>query len=418
MSFRFVIIAPFWRESKHVGVYRVERFIRWLNNEAHKVILVRAGSKNEVLDHQWGKEIVIRDPFRVYKEGQLNKQTPSANDRKPNKLRTWFAKRLLIPDATIGWVLHCYFNTTLKFYIKDCDFILSSSPPESPHLLSYKLAKKYYKKFIMDMRDGWMDEPLKSFLFKNYLRMQIENYFERKCVKMATIIITNSNEWRVLLLDRYPQQIKKVKVLTNSYPTQNYKSKSGIESKKDYLTIMYTGRFRASDPKRKIEDLILPLLQSDIPKGVTRIIVKIFSQLEDIETKFIKDLGNTHQFPNVIIDIFPFIERDKMFEELETADGLLFINSLYPNIPSKLFEYIILKKPILAFSTKNSAVWSICNALPQVFLVDLEDSGNYNNVINTFLNVCQSGNYDYYVPDEYSDEISKKKFLSYISELS
>ena len=63
-----LIVAPFWRHAPHVGIHRVERFVRWLHESGVRIVLVRAGGTENVTATEWGTEITVRDPIGLYRD--------------------------------------------------------------------------------------------------------------------------------------------------------------------------------------------------------------------------------------------------------------------------------------------------------------------------------------------------------------
>ena len=64
-----LIVAPFWRHAPHVGIHRVERFVRWLHESGVRIVLARAGGTENVTATE--REIPtppLRDPIRLYRD--------------------------------------------------------------------------------------------------------------------------------------------------------------------------------------------------------------------------------------------------------------------------------------------------------------------------------------------------------------
>jgi len=109
-----VIFAPFWRQSGHVGNYRIDRFMRWLAAEGYCVVLVRAGSVTGQRQESWGVEVTIRDPMGLYRDAAVDDVAIKA--RKPNKIRRMLARqqqevlylsKLELRRQQVVWLLIC-----------------------------------------------------------------------------------------------------------------------------------------------------------------------------------------------------------------------------------------------------------------------------------------------------------------------
>jgi len=111
------------------------------------------------------------------------------------------------------------------------------------------------------------------------------------------------------------------------------------------------------------------------------------------------------------------VTRMEMYAELAKANGLLLLAATKAFIPSKTFEYIKSTKPILAVTLKSSSIWELGQNVPQMFLYDYTArEKDYSPIIN-FLEVCMSGEYEYNLPEEFSEEYLATIFLNSIHQL-
>ena len=100
-----------------------------------------------------------------------------------------------------------------------------------------------------------------------------------------------------------------------------------------------------------------------------------------------------------------------MFEEISLVDGLLLLAASEASIPSKTFEYLKSQKPILAVTSKGSAIWELAKDIPQLFVYDYTSSDKDYDIIDKFLNACRSGKFKINVPNQYSEEHLSKIFM-------
>jgi len=56
--------------------------------------------------------------------------------------------------------------------------------------------------------------------------------------------------------------------------------------------------------------------------------------------------------------------------EINCSDGMLLLSMSKSALPSKLFDYVATRKPILAICPRNSATWNACAVLDQAWLID------------------------------------------------
>src|SRR5690606_18085287 len=115
---------------------------------------------------------------------------------------------------------------------------------DSVHVGAWMLSTKTGVPHIMDMRDGWLDEPLKPLLHASALHRWREGRLESRIAHHAKAIQVTSCVWKELFDARYPQLAHKVHILTNGYPAQmppaSPKPPKGAE---DEQVLIHAGRF-------------------------------------------------------------------------------------------------------------------------------------------------------------------------------
>lgn len=410
-----VIFAPFWKVPGHVGNNRVDRFVRWLVEEGFQVVIIRAGARNELCKTEWGAELTVRDPLGLYRDSGIEEKV--AVRRRPNRFLYWLAYWLFNPDPSIIWGRKAAADLRVRAMVADADFILSSSPPESAHVGAWMLARRFNIPHIVDMRDGWLDEPLKPILINSALRRWLEARLEARIIADASRIFVTSNIWCDLLCRRLQLASKKIVVITNGYPrnTGCDDVKHNFGDGGNRLVLIHAGRFTGSRKTQKPILLLAPLLnaiQENEARGTVRLIGEIHKEeIAEID-KYREQFGDFGWH----IECVGAMQRDRLLEVLPTANGLLLLSASHAAIPSKLFEYIASRRPILAVTEKGSATWQICEKLPQAFLVEFGCEPS-ESTVRDFLKCAATHNSLGTCPEEYSEKYLSRKFRDCICAL-
>ena len=403
-----VIFAPFWRQPGHVGNYRVDRFVRWLAAEGFYVVLVRGGSVTGQRTESWGVELTVRDPLGLYRD-----TVPGAvpvKKRKPNKLRRLLAYWLFNPDPGILWARTAARHSSVLEQAAGASFVLSSSPPESAHIGAAILAKKLKAKLIIDMRDGWLDEPLKPLLRNSRFQRWREGRLEHAILQQADKIFVTSRVWRSLLADRLPFTQDKTVVLTNGYPPDGLFGLKQVSKRpaNESLHLVHAGRFTGSRLSQKVGYLLEPLLMGLRGAG-SHGVVTLLGSLEAADLEEIRRWQPQFNSKGWSIEVKDTLPRDEMMELLRQADGLLLLSASQAAIPSKLFEYLSLGKPIFTTTPQSSAVWMVGESLDQLFLTDYRKPGE--SVVRSFLSATTMTENSYEAPGQFSEEALSKIFI-------
>jgi hypothetical protein len=396
-----VIFAPFWRQANHVGNLRVDRFVRWLVEDGYHVVMIRAGSVDQMREESWGTEITVCDPVGLYRDASPSGDQPPA--RRPNKLRRALSYWLFNPDVGVVWGRVAARHPSVLEAAVGADFILSSNPPESAHVGAWKLSRKLGLPHIVDMRDGWLDEPLKSILRSSAFRRWQEGRLESRILRDANAIQVTSDVWRELLYKRLPELAGKVAVLTNGYPPSMPQLTRG-EREREHAgpVLVHAGRFFSSMLTRSPALLLQPLLEGIKLMG-SRGTVKLIGPLSAEELEIIKRFDVPFADQGWHIECTGNMPRHELLQLLPQTDGLLLLSETFAAIPCKLFEYIPTGRPILAVTDRNSATWRVCEKLPQATLVEtrVQQSGL---PVQKYLKVVSSTDLKTACPEEFSED--------------
>ena len=407
-----VIFAPFWRQRDHVGNNRVDRFTRWLAASGYRVVMIRAGSMDATREEPWGLEITVRDPLGIYHDPQ-SEGWATTKPRKPNKWRRMLAYLVFNPDPTVVWARAAARHRGVLAAIEGADFILSSSPPESAHVGAWLLSRKTTIPHIVDMRDGWLDEPIKPLLSASALRRWQEVRLERRILLDAKGIQVTSIVWQNLLCSRYPQLSGKVQVLTNGYPENAHvlRTRDKQRLERDITVLVHAGRFTGSHLTRTPDLLLEPLL-TNIANAAKPGVIKLIGALTEQELDQIELFKPRFKAIDWEIETFRPMPRSELLEQLPAADGLLLLSASYAALPSKLFEYIPTELPIFVVAEKESATWKICESLPQAKMVEIECVPTNENIVDGGRVFFE--NVEYFVPEDYSEYELGPRFVAFV----
>ena len=410
-NFKVIIVAPFWRNPPHVGIYRIDRFVRWLSTQGVNITLVRAGSTDQVQQMSWGVEVTVRDPLELYGDPVAGGgyTTPT---RRPNRLRRFAAYLLFNPDPTVVWAKRAAYHPLVLEHGQGATCVLSSNPPESSHVASSLLAKQLQTDLIVDMRDGWLDEPLKPLLQHFRWQRWREGRLETPILRQAKHIFVSSVVWKDLLENRLPFTKGKTTVLTNGYPPESLRpAPTGKKCTAfNRITLLYAGQFTGSRNTRKVQYLLKPLLEG-IQCSQSKGDVVLLGNLEEDDLTEVNHWKPQLEALGWSVVVQSSVPRLELLERLHQADGLLLLSVSPATIPSKLFEYLTSGRPILCLTPEGSALWQLGESLPQVFLLDDSQHQKVASIVKDFLAVCVVENLHYEIPPDFTEESLSKIFL-------
>ena len=394
-----------------MGNYRVDRFVRWLASAGFHVVLVRSGSAAGREAAPWGTEITVRNPFTFSRNavpGGVQVKT-----RRPKLLRT-LAFRFLSPDPGILWARIAAQTPAVLEQAAGASLALSSSPPESSHIGAANLARKLGAKLIVDMRDGWLDDPLSPYLRNSKLRQWREGQLEKAILKQADKIFVTSPAWKELLVNRLPFAQDKTVTLTNGYPPESLldSTKTRKLSPDEPIRLVHAGRFTGSMLTRHVS-FLFQSLWGGISETAANGTVILLGELTPDDLAEVAAWRNRFSSQGWSIATKASVPRPEMMALLHQADGLLLLAEKQAAIPAKFYEYLVTGKPIFAATLAGSAVWQIGAQLPQLFLSDYTHPNKEATL--SFLAACGNTENPYEIPPQFSEEALSRIFLRAIA---
>jgi len=255
-----------------------------------------------------------------------------------------------IPDSSINWFFPAVKTGKKIIKMIDPDIIYSSAPPWTSHLIGCNLKKWSNKPLIVDFRDPWAQAPFKQKSW-NKIEKKIHNRLESYVVKEADAIIVN-NEWtRKDLLKHHAFIENKLHVINNGFDIEDYKDIFVNNSKNEKFIITHAGNlYGGRDPSPFLEAIKGLIEEGRLISNETKV------QFVGIkENPFgIRDKVRMLKLEDVV-EILPSIPHKECLNILASSTVLLiFQGGTHLSIPSKLYEYMAIGKPILALTGEGA----------------------------------------------------------------
>jgi hypothetical protein len=334
--------------------------------------VVRAGSEDRVESSPWGSEITVRDPIGFYRD-LPDGAFEAIPLRRKSWLRRYLAYLLLVPDPLVVWSRRAVHHRAVVEAARNADWVMASSPPESVHVLASRLSHNIRARLMVDLRDGWLDEPTIPMLPSSHVQVARHRRMENSILRRADRIVVTSETWRRLLTDRIPATAGKTAVLTNACPDTlaptGGRAPSGDDPHRP-LTLLYAGKLHSSRRERRTEHLLRPIHRAVREASSTGQLVFV-GNLDDDERSDLRSWGERLRDTGWTVEVRPPVGREQARELMAEADGLLLLSSSTASIPAKLFDYIAARRPILAAAHRGSEVWEVGNRVRQLTLVDI-----------------------------------------------
>ena len=297
------------------------------------------------------------EPFNIYKkfigkskDDQLNASETISQSNKSitHKISVWIRMNLFIPDARVGWYFYAIKEVGRLLGKNNYDAIISIGPPHTSHLIGSSFSKKFkiphYPVFI----DPWVDIVYYKNFKRSNLTLAIDNNFEKKVLKNCRQSIFVTKTMLTDYVEKYKFINNKSKVLYWGYSEKYF---SGLINtiKNDEKVIIHAGNiFDYQNPGE-----FWKLIKLKIEKG-EKFKLKFIGTVGPIIKQTLTEIGLSNY-----TDYLGFLTYKEMLIELNNADYLLVCASEKRHVPGKLFEYLRIGKPIIAFGDDNDEVKQI-----------------------------------------------------------
>jgi glycosyltransferase involved in cell wall biosynthesis len=218
-------------------------------------------------------------------------------------------------------------------------------------------------RLVIDFRDPWVGNP---YIKKARFLKTLDRLVERFVVKKADLIVANTEQLKEEMLERYPDRIDSMMVLPNSFDPMNFIDLPKLSLNRNKLIIAHAGfLYLGRDPI----DILNAL--SDLIKNKIDIAQQIeFHQIGKIQLEYDLNEKTTEMMIEKQVVNAGQMDHRQCLGYLSMADVLILIQpNTNTQIPSKLYEYIYLEKPIISVTNKDGALGRMIlnNKLGMVF---------------------------------------------------
>jgi hypothetical protein len=264
-------------------------------------------------------------------------------------------------------------------------FVFSTYPPLGTPLAGYWLAKRRRLPWILDFRDPMGDNPGDKHL--NAFQKSIYRYLERKFVAAADCVTANTDAAQARLQKAYPDMARKIHLLWNGFDPEQRLMPLAVpgRSQKIYSHVgeLYEGR------------VITPLLYSMhrlIQSGrisPAQILIQLVGPVRGTSIpgpEFMAG-GKARGWLRVCSENLPQAEAQRIMQE---SDGLLLVQPHSTlQVPGKLFEYLQIGRPTLAFIPPETPIERILrkSGVPCAFAYSTASDEVLDEAVFAFFNL-------------------------------
>ena len=274
----------------------------------------------------------------------------------------WHKRIFYMPDRQLYWAVTAFWVARQLHKTEHFDAVLTTSPPESVHLVGWLLKKWQRIPWIADMRDGWMFEPYLAIRQVKGLQQRIESAMERLLISRADSVTTVTRPLLDDIIKRLCVPRDKTFLIPNGFDTDEWKitdksadkARAYLKVTNNEILIVHVGRLSAASIDRHAAPFFQALknLKTLNPALSRELVVWMVGITQGLEVNLVRSLGLDD-----VVHFHPLVPKEEAIAMMKAADVLVLITSVSQKsvATSKLFDYMAAGKPVLALAQGNAA---------------------------------------------------------------
>lgn len=352
------MLVPFFPPMGGGGVYRPLSFVRHLPGYGWRTtVITPAGDAYWIRD----ESLVARVPAdcRVIRTQSWSGQAWLARGRRgqPAAKRSTrrfgavrkLAATMLLPDSYVGWVPFAARAALEVTRTDHVDAVYSTSPPESTHLAGLKVHAETGLPWIADFRDPWMNLHLLD--VPSPLHKNMHRRMEKRVVTGADTVVVTTRWNEGAMHETYPDA--RVVRISNGYDGGEMEGLDAIAPPARPLRMVHAGMLTQKRSATPFLEALARVVARE-PALRSELAVEFIGPREDDNERSAARLG--------LGDVVTFRDPLPHGEILHTeraAHVLILVKHADPRydglVPGKLYEYIGLRRPVLALAPPGEA---------------------------------------------------------------
>ncbi len=366
---RVLIITYYWPPNGGAGVQRWLKMAKYLPQngwqpvvytpENPEIITADPGLDREVPEMVEVIKRPIAEPYTWYKRITGRKADAKVHlgflneGKKKNwreDLAVWIRGNAFIPDARVWWV-----KPSIRFlsaYLREhpVDAIVSTGPPHSMHLIALGLKRNFPQlRWIADWRDPWTNIDF-------YDQLKLTDWADRKHHRLERAVVTSADVnvavgW-TMAEELDAMGSRRTEVITNGFDPDDVPSPP-VPVDTDY-SLVHVGNMTASRDIPQLWPVLAEFCRTDAEFG-RRFKLRFVGPVDHAVLASIEKAGLLGR-----VERLGSVDHAQAMREMQRARVLLLSVNDTANakgvLTSKVFEYLAVGRPILAFGPKDGDV--------------------------------------------------------------
>lgn len=333
------------------GGSRIDKFVKFLPQAGIEPIVLSALENYSDRAHQLRTKLYPPElktlhgrsrGWSYFTERYLDRNRDAA-DYNLLRVLSWPERFVYLPDYMVRWIEHGVRLGREAIEREGATAVLTSSPPESTHLIGLRLKRELGIRWVADFRDLWTERTLlhrpATPLHDRWIRR-----LERSVFAEADHIIANTPENAQRYLERFPSLRDRVSVIPNGFDADDFIGLTKQDPDDAVFRIGHAGNLdKHGYPWRTLLDA-LQLLAKDI--GDDKVRLEHCGFYSRRVEAYLEERGMRH-----LVNDKGMLSHHQAMQLAAQASVrvVLLLESEYSTaiVPMKLYNYLAMQGPIL-----------------------------------------------------------------------
>ncbi|MEW6323807.1 MAG: peptidoglycan bridge formation glycyltransferase FemA/FemB family protein [Nitrospirota bacterium] len=333
--------------TRHVENQDPER-LRGLDN----IPVHRASKWPTLLDLYASVKRALTSRLDISRHGRARPSASATRTPKESigaRLRRYILSLLSLPDGYRSWVIPATLTALKLCRMRRYDCVMTTSPPNSSHLIGLLLTLCTGIKWIADFRDPWMTGGSKSLFETSALSLALERRLERLVLRHAHLVTANTAPLAELLHGAQPPDRRHDNLyIPNAIDWTRYTSYRQ-RAKREMFTLTYAGSLYYGRSPQPIFQAVRELA-AEGKVSLDRLRIMLVGDCADIGGQPISDVTTGYGLA-AVVEAVPTVPYTAALEFIARSHvALLFAPNQPYQLPAKIYDYMGLGVPILAIA--------------------------------------------------------------------
>jgi glycosyltransferase involved in cell wall biosynthesis len=297
-----------------------------------------------------------------------------------------------LPDRWVSWCLGAIPSGYRAIRKHRIEIIFTTHPIATAILIGWALHRLTDKPWVVDFRDLMTEDDYPT----DPLTFRVYRWIERKVIRYAARIIFTAPSAIDAYTARYPQlDRRKCLLIPNGYDEEDFRdlpqNALAEASPGTPLRLLHSGLIYPSERDPRPFFRALSHLKKEGSLDARQVLIELrASGSEDLYSRMISELKIDD-----IVSLLPPLPYQASLREGAAADALLLLQatSCARQIPAKAYEYLRLRKPILALTNDDGDTARLLRETGGATIVPLDDEDAIVRALPDFLQSLRDGNH-------------------------